>query len=293
VPWVTSGSIGCGIRLTLTSGTPVTSSDVTGATSVFATPYANGGFGAGLCSFYDGSANWTTLTFTETTIALGTITSGLPYDIFCFNNSGVMGCDSPVAWTNTTTRATGLVLQNGVYVKSGATTRRYIGTFYTTSTTTTEDSVAKRFLSNYYNRKCRPLKRTDSTAGWNYTMATYQQANAAAANQVEGVVGVAEQTLDLFVNHMAGGNAGSVTVNTAIGEDSTTTADTLFIGGGSVTAGGGGYGGAGSLVGRLTKLPAVGYHKWVWLEKSQASGTTTWGSGSATAPVGLSGCLEN
>jgi hypothetical protein len=215
----------------------------------------------------------------------------LPYDIFAYNNAGAVALRAPVAWTNTTTRATALVLQNGVLVKTGATTDRYLGTFYTTATTTTEDSVAKRFLGNYYNRVKRPFKRTDGTAGWSYTTATYQQANASASNQVEGIIGWAEALLDLFVNHMAGGNAGSVMVNTAIGEDSTTTADALFIGGGSSTAGGGSWGGA-SLTGRLTKYPAVGYHKWTWLEKSQASGTTNWGSGSPVAPVGLSGSID-
>lgn len=287
--------LGCGIRATLTSGTPVTTADVTASTNVFLDPYASSGWGAGLCAFYDTTTStWNTLQFTEITVALGTLTAGLPYDIFCFDNSGTMACDAPVAWTNTTTRATALTTQNGVPVKTGALTRRYIATFYTTSTTQTADSVAKRDLSNYYNRVRRPLRVTDATAGWNYSTATYQQANASATNQVEGVVGVADLTLDLFVSHNAGGNAGAVTVNTAIGEDSTTTADALFIGGGSVTCGGGGFCGAGSVSGRLAKMPAVGWHKWVWLEKAQASGTTSWGNPSGGAgPIGLSGWIEN
>lgn len=281
----------CGGRLTLTTAVPVTTADVTGATTIYFTPYSTTGMAIGNLGLYDGTTNWTILPFVEISIALGTLTSGLPYDLFAYNNAGVVALRAPVAWTSTTARATALILQNGVWVKTGATTDRYLGTFYTTSTTATADAVLTRYLWNYYNRVHRPMRVTDATAGWTYSTATYQQANASTANQVQGVIGIADAVLDLTVNHMAGENAGVVSVNTAIGEDSTTTADALFIGGGGSTGGGGGWVGSGNLFGRLVKYPAIGQHKWVWLEKAQASGTTTWGSGAPVAPVGLSGWI--
>ena len=145
-------------RLTLTSGTPVTTADVTGATTIYYTPYKGNSIG-----LYDGSSAWTILTFTEKSLALGTLTSGLPYDVFAYNNSGVVALEL-LAWTSATARATALVYQNGVLVKSGATTRRYLGTFYTTSTTQTADALATRYLYNYYNRVMRVGYVIDNTS---------------------------------------------------------------------------------------------------------------------------------
>ena len=112
----------CGGRLTLTSGTPVTTADVTGAGTLYYTPYVNGQI-----ALYDGSSTWTVYTFTERSLAL-TVTSGKNYDVFAYNNSGTVTLELSAAWTNDTTRADALTTQNGVTVKSGATTRRWLGT---------------------------------------------------------------------------------------------------------------------------------------------------------------------
>lgn len=137
-------------RLTLTSGTPVTISDVTGATTIYCTPYTGNRI-----ALYVSSA-WVLRTTSEFSLALGTLTSGKPYDVYCYDNSGTPTLEFLV-WTNDTTRATALAYQDGVLVKSGDSTRRYIGTFYTTATTTTEDSTSKRYLVNYYHRVARNL----------------------------------------------------------------------------------------------------------------------------------------
>lgn len=106
----------CNGRLTLTSGTPVTTSDVSNATAIYFTP-----FHGNKISLYNGSV-WQLLSFSEISLALGTISSGTNYDVFAYNNSGTVALDSIVAWTNDTTRATALALQDGIYVKSGALT---------------------------------------------------------------------------------------------------------------------------------------------------------------------------
>lgn len=134
-----------GGRLTLTSGTPVTTSDVTGATNIYYTPYVSN-----VISLWTGY-RWQPIEFSEYTLALGTLTSGKPYDVFAYLNSGALACEVLV-WTDDTTRATAITIQDGRYCKSGAKDRLYLGTFYTTATTTTEDSAEKRYLFNGYNR---------------------------------------------------------------------------------------------------------------------------------------------
>lgn len=274
----------CDGRLTLTTLTPVTTADVTGATNIFWTPYTGN-----RVSLYNGTS-WATLTFAEITIPLGTITSGLPYDIFVYNNSGVITCEI-LAWNNTTTRTTGLVLQDGILSKSGATTRRYLGTFYTTSTTQTEDSIAKRYLWNYYNRVTRPLEHYEATASWNYTTATIRQANGAATNQVEVVVGVQESVIDLNLNVVVNNSAGAVPVSVGIGEDSTTTFTRGWFTDAAVTLN------TSTLGGRFTKFPAIGRHVYSWNEWSTAgTGTTTWfanyASAGGTVVAGIEGSIQ-
>lgn len=61
-------------------------------------------------------------------------------------------------------RATALTAQDGVYVRSGAATRRYLGTFQATSSSTTDDSATARRLWNYYNRASRLMTFTNSSS---------------------------------------------------------------------------------------------------------------------------------
>ena len=109
-------------------------------------------------------------------------------------------------------RQTAIVSVAGIYCKLGATTRKYLGTFFTTSTTATEDSLVKRYVWNYYNRAIRTMRRVESTASWTYNSNTYRQANAAAANQLAFVVGLVEDSVSAQVNGAILGttNAGGI-----------------------------------------------------------------------------------
>ncbi len=109
-------------RLTLTSGVAVTTTDVVNAQTIYCTPY-NGN----TISLYNGT-NWVLYSSVEFSLALGTLSTGM-YDVFCYANSGIPTLEY-LAWTNDTTRATALVLQDGILCKTGALTRRYLGTFY-------------------------------------------------------------------------------------------------------------------------------------------------------------------
>lgn len=112
-------------RITLVSGTSVTTTDITYSTAQ--TLYCTQ-FNGNQISLFDGS-HWSTYPSAEMSIALGTLVNAVGYDVFCYANSGVPTLEL-LAWTNSTTRATALVLQNGVYCKTGALTRRYLGSFY-------------------------------------------------------------------------------------------------------------------------------------------------------------------
>ena len=272
-------------RLTLTSATPVTITDVTAATSVYYTPYAGNRI-----SLYNGSV-WQTLTFSELTLAVPATTTTL-YDVFAYNNSGTVALEA-LAWTNDTTRATALVLQDGVLVKTGATTRRYLGSFRTTGVSgQTEDSQAKRYLWNYYHRVSRQLRVVDTTDTWTYNTNTFRQANNAAANQLDVVIGVAEVMLNVQVNAIvADGSGVASTQYVAIGEDSTTTAasNEILIPISDVST---------SLfrapAAFLRKQPAAGRHTYVWLEKANTTGNSVWrgDGGDAAMQVGISGWIE-
>lgn len=250
-------------RLTLTSGTPVTTADVTGAATVYFTPY-----GGNRISLYDGTS-WQLYTFSEISLGLGTITNDLPYDVFVYNNSGTLTLEF-LAWTSKTARATALVLQDGVWSKTGALTRRYLGTFHTTATTTTEDSARRRLLYNYYNRRPRKWERLATTVSWNYTTATVHQANAEVLNQVEFVNGVAEDAIHLSLGTGVTNTLATTNTTAGIGEDSTTTATpevAIFMEPGTAII---------TMTGSFTKVPSIGYHYYAWLEWSVAAGTTTW-----------------
>lgn len=252
-------------RLSLSSGVPVTTADVTGATTVYATPYKGNRI-----ALYNGSV-WNTRISAEFSLALGTLTSGKPYDVFCYDNAGVATLEFLV-WTNDTTRATGLVYQDGVLVKSGALTRRYLGTFYTTATTTTEDSAAKRLLWNYYNRVVRKCLVQDTTDSWTYTIAVFRQFRASSVNQLAMVRGVDEDAVFSLVTGIATGQSNSNSI-VGIGLDSTSAKATdSLTGSGNLVTGGTPQ----SATAIYQGLPGLGYHILVPLEYSTAAGTTTW-----------------
>jgi hypothetical protein len=157
----------CEGRLTLTSATPITSADVSGATTLYWTPYKGN-----KVALYDGSS-WSVSTFTQRSISVSGLTASKPYDVWVYDNSGTITLELLV-WTNDTTRATAIVLQDGVWCKTGALTRRYLGTLYVDSGGgAVTSTLAVRHLWNYYHRTPLPMFRMDTTNSWTYTTATW------------------------------------------------------------------------------------------------------------------------
>ena len=171
-------------RITLTSNTPVTSADVTAATTIYYTPYK------GLDNDIYSGAVWTRFQLAQLSLAIPATTVTM-YDLFLDYNAGTPAL-AAVAWTNDTTRATALAYQDGVLVLSGTTTRKYLGSFRTTGVSgQTEDSLANRFVWNYYNRVNRELF-ISTTSNWTYQSATIRETNGAATLRLNLITGVAE-----------------------------------------------------------------------------------------------------
>lgn len=191
----------CGGRLTLAAGTPVTTADQTAKSTVYFSPYKGDQI-----ALYDGTI-WVYRRFSEISVAVPS-TTVTPFDIFAYDSNGTVTLET-TNWTNDTTRATNLVDQNGINVKSGVTTRRYLGTGRTTgSSGQCEDSLANRLLWNFHHRVMRPLFRSEAT-GHTYTTGSFRAwNNSASAAQVTFMVGVLEDAISAHVQARVAVGAG-------------------------------------------------------------------------------------
>lgn len=272
-------------RLTTETGVPISTADRTGQSTIYVTPMTSTG---GRVCLYDGT-RWKMYVLTEKSLVLSALTSGKNYDVFLYDNAGTLTVELSAAWSSDTARTDALTTQDGILVKSGALTRRYVGTIRTTGTTTTEDSLAKRFVWNMYNRTVKSMKRAETTNAWFYDTGTFRQANAAAANQLDFVVGQADVIVEAVVRASWQANPGVAVVSNAtpyervvgVGVDSTTTSsaqianvshgmtadglNTLNIAAGAPTAEYRGY-------------PGLGRHFLAWLERGGGGEdeTTQW-----------------
>lgn len=271
-------------RLTLTSGTPVTTGDVTGAGTLYLTPYKGNQIW-----LYDGS-QWNLFNLTEISLSLS-LSSGKPYDIWCYDNSGAPALEALV-WTNDTSRATALATQNGILVKNGDATRRYVGTIYSSGANTTEDSFAKRYVWNYYNRVNRLMRVVESTNTWNYTTDTLRQANGSAANQLDYVQGISEDPVLAEVYAVSTNATATAAVAVGVGVDSTSS-DSSQVKGTGTTVNQASAAIRSVATASYRGYPGVGRHFLAWLERSAASGTTTWygDDGSIYVQTGIFGEL--
>ncbi len=235
-PITTTGTVALGQtrpggRLTLTTLTPVLTATVSGATTLFYTPYQTD-----LVPIFDGSATWTTFVVAELSVAMASSAnwaSGSIYDWFVINDSGTRRLCSGPAWTSGTGRGTGagttqLSLQNGIFlntvsitcrygaastVTAGALTATYVGTTLMTGNGATgfvfgasaSGGTAGVFaVWNAYNRVRFTSTVTDSGSNYTYSSATIRQANASAGNQTTLVIGLPADSISVSVSSTIG-----------------------------------------------------------------------------------------
>ena len=253
-----------GGRLTPESGVSVPTGDNVAVATLYYTPHLDT-----VVTLYDGT-RWKAYTFTERSLSLASILDANNYDVFLYDNAGTLTLELSAAWTNDTTRADALTTQDGVYVKSGATTRRWVGTIRASGDLVTQDDTARRFVWNAYNRVPRHMKAVDTTNSWTYTTATWRQANAASANKVEFVVGDASTIASAVAISLNDSGSDLVSVSPGIGIDSTSANSAqAYAGSADADARTVGYA-------NYKGYPGLGYHYAAWLEISQETGTTTW-----------------
>lgn len=342
-------------RLSLTTVTPVTTSDVLAATLVYFTP-----FRSNFISLYS-AGNWVNCNFTEQSVAVpstvfrlfdifgyytgsdlaletvnwdqttGTITGatnatpivitsashGLSVnDLVGINSVGGTTAANGKIWTvsaadtNTftlqssvgngaytsggtwykinNTRATALTTQNGVYVKTGDATRKYLGTCMTTNTSgQTEDSRKRRFVWNAYNRERRDLLTLSDTASWVYSVATFRESNgdsSVGVSRFDYVCGLSLDKVFIEANMttLVGVVAGNSTVGVGIDTSST---DSSYTHNGGANAGDYPFSFA-----RYSGTPGIGYHSIRLLERGGGGSTTnTWYGNAAPGQNGMIG----
>jgi hypothetical protein len=211
--------------LTLTSGTPVTNTDVTAATSIYYTPYTGN-----LVPIYNGSSFVPTV-FTELTLTLSSshVASNI-YDVFVFNNSGVVTLVTGPTWSAGTAgsitagacaRGTGAggtalsringLLTNSVQItgRNGATTytissglATYLGSIYMDGTNgqisnyVSWGNTRKWGVWNAYNRQQLQIKGGQA-GSWSYAVSAWRQANGNSLSSVYIFSGLAEEAFDL------------------------------------------------------------------------------------------------
>lgn len=266
-----------GLRLTLTSGVPVTTADVTAAGTLYFTPMLSGQI-----ALYTSGA-WSVRSTAEISLALS-LTSGKVYDVFAYWTGSAVALELSAAWTNSTTRADALAQQDGVTVKSADHTRRWVGTIAASGTNTTEDSKANRLVWNVQNQVPRFLDVVEATTSWSDSTTSFRPANNNAANAVQWVAGYAHVEVDLEVIAfvVCSGNTSTV----GVGIDSTTVNSALTSAPTEVGSGPGSNAKA-----TYRGYPGLGLHKATWLEYVNQSTSTWYGNttGGGTPRNGQSG----
>jgi hypothetical protein len=265
-------------RLTLETGVSASTTDQTAKTTLYLTPYKGNRI-----AVYSGTA-WSILALAaDISITLAGLTAALPYDVYVYSNAGTLTLEL-TAWTNTTTRATALTTQDGIYVKTGAATRRYVGTICIAATGQCEDSVAKRFVWNYYNRLPRKLYVTDATASWTYQTATWRSANNSTANRVEVVIGVSDEPINIRVLVSATQtNAAYRAAGIGLDKTNNNDAEASYFSNAIGSCG---------LSSTYYGWCGIGYHYFQWTEIGEAAGTCTWYSAVIDTHAGIVGDVK-
>lgn len=293
-------------RLTLTTAVPVTTADVTGATTLYYTPYCGN-----QVPIYNGSA-FAMTTFaelsqatTDATKSPAAVAASKVYDLFVWSDGGTIRCTRGPAWTNDTTPGTGagtseLQMINGIMTNKvaitngpGANLGTYVGTVRSDASSQLNDSVLLRYVANAYNAVDRNMVVVDTTDSWTYTTATWRQARATSSNQVAYVspqlpfVNLVEANCQSVTQ----GGAGNPRLAVGVGVDSTSTNSAQILGSAAVQT----ATFYTDVVCSYKGYPGIGAHTLVWLEISEVSGgTTTWygDGGFAYIQSGLVGCMK-
>jgi len=196
-------------RLTLTADVAVSDS-VSGANTIYYTPYLGN-----LLPLYDGSVfkprafAQLSQALSDTTKSPAAATANSVYDLFVWDDAGVLRCTRGPAWANSTTRSAGTaltringILVNNVAIANGPAARRgtYVGTIATNDAGTVDNirggagAETRLMVWNYYNRVSASYSASEASY-WTYTSAAVRPANNTGNARVTFVTGLAEDTV--------------------------------------------------------------------------------------------------
>jgi hypothetical protein len=280
-----------GLRLTLSTGNPIPTGDVSSSSTIYMTPYTSAKI-----ALYDAvNQFWLVRSIaSDISLALSGLTMGRVYDVFVYDNAGTPTLEITI-WTNDTTRSIALVRQDGVLVRNGAPTRRYVGTIKTIATNATCDTAVQRFVYNFYNQVERDLIYPELTDSWTYNSQTIRGRGGLATARVEFVMGQpsmfqAEINVD-GQGTTSAGNAGIV----GVGIDVTSS----FAAGSYCVASFADTGESGWAATQLYKctyanMLGVGYHVAYWCERvvTAAQTITMYGDHGLSAGFGVASHLR-
>jgi hypothetical protein len=292
-----------GGRLTLSTGVSVTTSDVTGATTIRYTPHNHN-----RVPLFNGTT-WTLKTFTELSQATtdntkspAAVANNSNYDMFVWNDSGTLRCTRGPAWSSDTARGTGAgtteieLLEgrwvNKVAITNGPVAQRglYVGTVRSDGSAQVNDSLAKRHVWNTFSRVARPMMVLESTDTWaSSSNNVWRQVNGSSANQFDVVIGLSEDVVTVDAVLTGKGPDAVAIMGTGVGLDSTSAiaAGCLTNTHGFTCSVSGDYG---ALSATWKGFPGVGRHTLTWLEYFLTATTTaTWNGDQGAATVFQSG----
>lgn len=204
-------------RLTLSTGTPVMTSDVPSATTIYYTPYA----GARV-PIYDGT-QFIPLVFSQlsaSTTAANQVANGI-YDLFVFSNSGTVTLAFGPAWSSATARSASLQQVQGLWTNQSAITLTSSASSYTgilanratyvgtVAITATAGQMAMQFkptpasggnntwlgVWNAYNRVTVRARSAESASFWDYASATLRPVNNSTSNRINWVDGLQQSRI--------------------------------------------------------------------------------------------------
>jgi hypothetical protein len=291
-----------GGRLSLSTGTAITTTDVTTATTVYYVPHVHN-----KVPLYDGTtwavydiASQLSQTTSDSDTSPTEVADNSNYDCFIWNDNGTLRVSRGPGWDSDTSRGTGagtteLEIVDGRYVNKNPISNGpdsqlglYVGTIRTEASGYLEDSIANRFVWNLHHQVDRPMHVVDATNSWAYRTTSWRQANGSTANQVNFVVGIEGQpvtaTVQAAVTVRDGSGAASVEATVGVALDSRTavavgalTGTALLYASSALTSAD--VTGA-SLTGSLFTIPGIGLHYLAWLELGGGTGSgttvTTW-----------------
>lgn len=302
-------------RITLTSGTPVMTSDVTAATTVYFTQY-NGN----TVPIYDGG-KFLQMQFTELSQATtdatkspAAVTTNSNYDLFVWNDSGTIRLSRGPAWSSSTSRGTGagtteLEMVKGVYLNKVAITNgpaaqrgTYVGTIRSNGSSQIDWKLGSAAAGggeawlgvwNMYNRVDERPRVQDSVDSYTYQSGTVRSMNNSNTNRISVIRGMDDDAVLVQRTQLAQISTSADQPHIGLALDATNTLGTapaemqqLFTGSSSFYQKAyASYGGR----------PGIGWHFWQATEKCNGttapctfygdSGTTDTFSNSLTATM--------